>query len=69
MEYIGWCQNDFNVQGWLGLELGGAVAERTAGHGREGEDQPAAAVGDRDLGSGRIIASETEAPNMLANLV
>jgi hypothetical protein len=32
--------------------------------GLEGE-----AVGHRDLGFGRVVVSEKEAPNMLANLV
>jgi hypothetical protein len=35
---------------------------------REGE-RPLAIAQAADLGSGRIVASETEAPNMLANLV
>ena len=92
VKYTGWCQNDFNVQGYSSLASSAAGDASAAAKANRGRAASAAAkaswsaahctvslcsrrraatarLAESHLGSGRIVASEIEAPSMLANLV
>jgi hypothetical protein len=74
MKYTGRCQNDFNDQGYCDRDSGGRSASTTTA-GTIVAELPDLGLGapgghpSAHLGFGRIVASETEAPDMLVILV